>query len=134
MIALDTNVLVRLLAADDPVQHGRAAAFVRAHGADEGGNPRLFVPAVAVCELVWVLTSAYGFPRQAIQGAVQGLLESRDLALGDRDGVEASLRAYREGRGDFSDYLLREASRRAGCEAVATFDRDLLREEGFRKA
>ena len=41
------------------------------------------------------------------------------------------IRALETGGGDFADYLIREHGRVAGCEAVYTFDRELLAGDGF---
>lgn len=132
MIALDTNVLVRFLTADDLVQYTQARKFIAAHCVEEGEEPRLFVPTLVVCEIAWVLATVHNYPRDVIRMAIQGLLESRDLVFGDRAAVEAALDAYGKGRGDFADYCIREGALRAGCEAVATFEKRLHGEAGFR--
>lgn len=130
MIALDTNVLVRLLVKDDVRQGKRAAALVE--GALDAGEA-IFVPEVTLVEAVWVLGRRYRFDRGEIAGALSGLISSRDVEFEDRDRIHRALRAYEQGRGGFSDYLLREQSRSAGCNTVYTFDRKLLREDGFDK-
>ncbi len=132
MIALDTNVLLRVIVADDAGQHARALAFLRSFNTGPGEEPRLFVAPVVLCELVWVLKTVFGRSRGEVAAILQGILDSRELLTGDRSAIEASLRAYREGRGGFADYFVRESSRRAGCESVATFEKALLKEEGFR--
>lgn len=66
MIALDTNVLVRLVMADDPAQAGRARGLFEAH-ADADGS--LFVSDVVLAEFAWVLKSRYALPREAIARA-----------------------------------------------------------------
>ncbi|MDP3767953.1 MAG: type II toxin-antitoxin system VapC family toxin [Dehalococcoidia bacterium] len=129
MIALDTNVVVRFLVADEPRQAARARAVVaRAASAGE----RLFVADVVWCETVWVLDSAYEFSRKEIGAALRRLLGAREVAVRSFDRLGAALDAYERGRGDFADYLIREEARAEGCEAVVTFDRVLLRDEGFR--
>lgn len=130
MIALDTNVLVRLLVEDDDEQTARVVALLERAGRGAGS---LFVPAVVLCEVVWVLDSAYGFGRGEIATALHGLLHARQLTFGDADLLERALSAYRAGRGDFADYLIREQARAAGCTRIATFDRALLREAGFER-
>jgi predicted nucleic-acid-binding protein len=130
MIALDTNVLVRLLVRDDLRQGRRAAALVE--GALDAGE-QIFVPEIALVEAVWVLDRRYRFERREIATALLELISSRDVELEDRDRVHRALRAYERGRGGFSDYLIREQSRSAGCDTVYTFDRKLLREDGFAK-
>jgi predicted nucleic-acid-binding protein len=128
MIAVDTNVLVRFLVEDDAGQAARAAALVaRATEHDE----RLYVPELVVCETVWVLGTAYRVARGDVADLLGKLLQSRQLEFQDADLLSRALTAYRRGRGDFADYVIRERARAAGCSAVATFDRALLRESGF---
>ena len=55
MIGLDTNVLVRYLAQDDPAQSARATEIIERRLSDE--NPG-FVSVVAMAEMVWVLQRA----------------------------------------------------------------------------
>lgn len=88
MIGLDTNVLVRILVAEE--QATRAAALVRrAIEAEE----LLFVSDVALCEVVWVLESAYGIGRPEISTALQSLLEARQLVFRDRDALGRAVEA-----------------------------------------
>lgn len=129
MIALDTNLLVRYLVDDDPAQARRAAAVVeRAVARDEP----LYVSQIVVCETVWVLSAGYGFGRDAVASTLENLFRARHLQHEDLDSLRRALEAYRAGRGDFADYLIRERARAAGCDHVVTFDRELLREDGFR--
>lgn len=130
MIALDTNVLVRLLVKDDQRQGRRAAALVE--GALDAGEA-IFVPEVVLVEAVWVLDRRYRFHRREIAAVLHGLVSSREVAFEDRDRVHRALRAYEQGPSGFSDYLIREQARSADCSAVHTFDRQLLREDGFDK-
>jgi predicted nucleic-acid-binding protein len=45
--------------------------------------------------------------------------------------VLTALGAFAAGAGGFTDYFIRAQAHAAGCDAVATFDRALLREPGF---
>lgn len=128
MIALDTNVLVRFLVEDDPLQSDRAAGLVER--VVEAGD-RLFVSEVVMCELVWVLKGAYGFRRQQIADTLADLLRARHLVFSGNDRLWRALRAFDAGRGDFADYVILEQARGADCDAVATFDRALQKEGGF---
>ena len=56
MIALDTNVLVRLLTRDDEAQARRAKAAFDAQAGEHGG---LFIADVVLAELCWTLARAY---------------------------------------------------------------------------
>ena len=128
MTGLDTNVIVRILVDDDAAQSARARRLVnRAIEADA----TLFVSNIVLCEVVWVLESSYEVARSEIIDVLRRLLHARHFAFEDSDRAARALEAFARGRGDFADYMIREASAAADCDAVATFDRALLKEKGF---
>ncbi len=128
MIGLDTNVLVRFFVADDPAQGERAARFIESRCTiDDPG----FVDRIALCEMVWVLSSGYGFGRAEIARVVDALLASRDIVLEDHQAVRGALRVFERGVADFADALIGLVNRARGCEATATFDRKAARLDGF---
>ena len=59
------------------------------------------------------------------------LLTTGWLAEATTDQLLRALAAYETGKGDYSDYLIREHARAAGHSTVATFDKALLKERGF---
>jgi predicted nucleic-acid-binding protein len=128
MIGLDTNVLVRFLVEDEPAQARLALQLIEREIA---ACKRLFVSQIVLCELVWVLASAYEFRRTEIVGVLADLLRSRDLEIEDRDAAVRALDAYAKTKGDLSDFLILERAKAAGCRTVATFDKALLERPGF---
>lgn len=128
MIAIDTNVLVRLLVRDDAAQTRKAVQLFKRLDVD---SERAHVSDVVVCEVVWVLRSVYGFGREQIASTLERVLAARQLAFESPDRLVRSLRAFAVGRGDLADYVIREHARAAGCEAVATFDKALHDDEMF---
>ena len=131
MIALDTNVLVRFLANDDPVQSPIAAAIIEeAAERDE----ELFVSDVVLVETAWVLSRAYHVSRSALADIVQRLADARHIAVRDVDTVRRATAAFAAGKAEFADYFIGEHAREAGCEHVVTFDRALWREPTFARA
>ncbi|MCC6157598.1 MAG: type II toxin-antitoxin system VapC family toxin [Deltaproteobacteria bacterium] len=130
MIALDTNVLVRFLVADDAAQSRRARALIeRGIAAGE----RFFVADIVLCETVWVLDRAYGFSRAEIAGVLRALVAARHVVMESAGRVRTALDNYTAKRGDFSDYLIAESAIATGCERVATFDRALHADRRFMK-
>jgi predicted nucleic-acid-binding protein len=117
MLAVDTNLLVRLVARDDASQVHSAETFV---------SPGAWVSHLVLAEMIWVLDSVYDLSRDQISTAVEMLLHHKDLTLQDADVVSAALVHYR-GRTmvDFSDCLVLEIARKAGHLPLGTFDRDL---------
>lgn len=122
MIGIDTNVLVRYLTQDDPVQAGKVDAFV-ATAIEEGS--RLHVDDIVLCEMVWVLRAAYRLTKPTIAEALDKVLSTAIFSFGDREVLRGALSDYLAGPGDFSDYLIARRNTRAGCEHTVTFDRPL---------
>jgi predicted nucleic-acid-binding protein len=115
MRAIDTNVLVRLLARDDATQTASADAFVAA-GA--------WVSHVVLVETTWVLSAVYNRSAKHIAAAIALLLEHESVALQDPDVVARAVArlAQRPVLG-FSDCLIVEIARKAGHLPLGTFDR-----------
>jgi predicted nucleic-acid-binding protein len=125
MRAVDTNVLVRILARDDPKQVRVADEFVAA-GA--------WVSLLALAETMWVLTSVHGRAAAEIGGSVDQLLNHKDLILQDREVVAAALEVFRSRPAlGFTDCLLLEVARKAGHLPLGTFDRNLSKIDGAEK-
>jgi predicted nucleic-acid-binding protein len=129
MIGIDTNVLVRVLVADDPRQAAIARNFIREHcSAEEPG----FVSNIVLAELAWTLDRAYGFSREQIAGAIEQILETVQLQVESTTDIAMALNSYRGGQADFADCLLGQVNASAGCVETVTFDRRAARLPGFR--
>ena len=128
MIGLDTSVLARYLLRDEPRQSARATAFIRS--TVERGE-LLFVSAVVLCELVWVLESGYGYAKDAIVDVLEQILATDQIVIEGPDEMRAALGSYRVGKGDFSDYVIGGSGRAYGCDRTITFDRGLRKEPDF---
>jgi predicted nucleic-acid-binding protein len=79
-----------------------------------------------------VLKRRVGVSREEIASTLDRLLRTELIVVADMAVVENALAAYRAGKGDFADYLIREQSKAAGATEVATFDRAIKGEAGFR--
>lgn len=122
MRAVDTNLLVRLIARDDPRQVAAAEAFI-ARGA--------WVSHVVLVETSWVLDSVYELDPNAIATALEMLLNHRELTLQDPDVVAAAIVNFRQRpKLGFSDCMVLEIARKAGHVPLGTFDRGLAKFDG----
>ena len=128
MIALDTNVLVRYLVADEPAQAKRAAAIVDRARDDEES---IHLSQIALCELVWVLAGAYDAAKKDILYTLNLLSDDSLFICDDPSRVRRAIDRFAEGSADFSDYLLGETSSDAGAGVTYTFDKSLRDESGF---
>ena len=112
-VTVDTNVLVRAVILDDPVQSPIAVRCLREAEA-------VAVPTTVLCEYVWVLRAAYKRPRSDIAASIRTLLEAGNVHL-DRQAVEQGLTMFDAG-GDFADGAIAVEGRRLGGDELVTFD------------
>ncbi|HET9410167.1 MAG TPA: type II toxin-antitoxin system VapC family toxin [Candidatus Sulfotelmatobacter sp.] len=119
MIGLDTNVIVRYLTHDDPVQTPVAIRFLNSLSPASPG----FLSLVALAELVWVLSSLYRCSKHEIEDALETLLRSEVLVLERSDIVWQALRKFRSSNAGFSDCLIACCGHAAECDYTATFDK-----------
>ncbi|MES1157480.1 MAG: type II toxin-antitoxin system VapC family toxin [Haliangium ochraceum] len=113
-------MLVRYLTQDDAVQARKANAVIDRALA---GGERLHIDTVVLCELVWVLRSAYDCDRSTVADIVGKLLDAGQLSVDDRDQLREATRRYAHGGGDLADHVLALRNRTAGCDTTLTFDR-----------
>jgi predicted nucleic-acid-binding protein len=112
--AIDTNVIIRLLTADDPVQAEAARRII------EAGD--IFVGVTVLLEAEWVLRAAYGFGADDIAGALRGLAGLPGVTIEETGAVAVALEWMTKGM-DFADAL--HLVRSEHCSAFVTFDRKL---------
>lgn len=125
MLAVDTNVLLRLLARDDAKQ---AAA------ADQAVAKGAWVSHLVLAEAVWVLDAVYERTPKQLIAALQLLLVHESLVVQDADVVAAALGQFRAKPAlGFSDCLALEIARKAGHLPLATFDKALARLAGAQR-
>jgi predicted nucleic-acid-binding protein len=128
VLGIDTNVLVRLLVADDALQTRRARALIeRALDSDDP----ILVSLPVIIETEWVLRSRYGFDKPATLSSLRDLLAARELTFEDESAIEEALYRWSEGAAGFVDCLIAAHNRRLGCSATATFDAAAARIPGF---
>jgi predicted nucleic-acid-binding protein len=130
MIALDTNVLVRFLVEDDKTQSNQAKRLIQKNIEQKND---IFISDLVLVETVWVLKRAYKLKKAEIVSTLRLLLAAKSLHYESNDRLHRASSDYEKGRGDFADYLIRQKAFEKKCEYIATFDRQLLKENGFIK-
>ena len=125
MIGVDTNILVRYLTKDDERQWQQAVEII------EGGE-QCFIANIVLCELVWVLRGKpYEFGRVEISNTMELILQCSIFELENPSVVYQALQRFKQGKADFSDYLIGAIAQQSGCTTTATFDRKLRDYKGF---
>jgi len=127
MIALDTNVLVRYIVQDDKEQARKAAKAIEALTPESPA----FISCIVLCEINWVLQSAYGISKQERLKALQGILSVAVFTIERLNACLKALKHYETGQADFSDYLIRHIALQEGFDTVLSFDRKAQKAAGF---
>lgn len=112
-VTVDTNVLVRLVMADDEPQARRVARLF-------GTAEVVAVSVQSVVELVRVLRGSYGLTSDDVVTAVRALLATEKVRT-DRSAVEAGLASLESG-GDFADGVIALEGARLGGESFVSLD------------
>jgi len=126
MPALDTNVLVRYIIADDKKQFEAAKKFIEETIKDES----LLIPISVSVELEWVLRSLYGVSKEMIITTFNRLLESREIEFHEEPAIEVALSLYADSNADFADCLHIACAQSQSRVPLMTFDRIASRVDG----
>ena len=129
MIGLDTNVLVRLLTADDAGQLKTATRLLVAHEREAGA---FFINDMVLVELVWVLRRLYKHEPGEALSAIASLLAADAFTFEDRDRVQQAVALCSASSRDFADAMIVLKNTAAGCAHTASFDRALRSLAGAR--
>lgn len=115
MISVDTNIIVRLLTGDDPIQHERSKTLF--------STDNIFIPTSVVLECEWVLRYAYNFKQNEITTAFESLFGLSNVHLENPHEISNAIEWHQSGM-DFADAIHLALSREA--EAFITFDKSLI--------
>lgn len=131
MIGLDTNVLVRYMAQDDPKQSALATRLIEKELSP--GEPG-FISLVVLAELCWVLTRLYSASADELVTAVEDLLNTPQFHLDRRDVVIATVQHMKGSKGvkaGFVDALIAQITASEGCSRTVSFDKVAVRSAGM---
>ena len=128
MKGLDTNILVRYLTQDEPDQAARAVRFIEKASADN----RLLINSVVLCELVWVLESAYDFHKEIIVDVLEKIFATSQFEIEDKSTAWSAFNDSKHNKADFADCLIGRENIALGCSETMTFDKRLKGLEGFK--
>ena len=77
MIGLDTNVLVRYITQDDPIQSEQANVLFESFST----GSEAYVTVVSLIELVWVLSGCYASSKAEISNVLINLLHTKYIIV-----------------------------------------------------
>ncbi len=123
MRGLDTNILLRAMLDDDPIQSPVARRYLSGLDSETPG----FVNIPVVMEFFWVLRSRYKLPRPVVSGAIRNLLEVEHLEFEAFDTVGKALATFETGVTDFADAVVALRNQELGAGITLTFDQNAAR-------
>jgi predicted nucleic-acid-binding protein len=116
-IAVDTNILVRVVLRDDVSQAKAALSILK-------DASLIAVSLPCLCEFVWILRQGARRPKAEIVLAIRTLVAAENVVV-DLPAVEAGL-AMLEAGGDFADGIMAHQGRWLGGETFVSFDRQAV--------
>lgn len=117
-ITADTNMLVRIITEDDPVQSAIAERMLESAAL-------VAMPLPVLTEFCWVLASVYKYGSAEIASAVRTLTEA-DNVVTDLPAIDAGL-ALIEAGGDFADGVIAHTGQWLGAETFVSFDKTAVK-------
>lgn len=118
MIGLDTNILLRSILDDDPVQSPAAQQLLRSLG--EGRSGLVNIP--VILEFFWVLRTRYKLPHARLAGVMRDLLEVEHLEFEALEIIGKAVALYESRVADFPDVVIAMRNRELGADRTFTFD------------
>jgi predicted nucleic-acid-binding protein len=115
MLSIDTNIIVRALLGDNPVQSDQARALIRAN--------RVWVSTTVLLEVEWVLRSAYKLPKSDVIANLTDFVGLANVTLQEHERVATALGWAAKGM-DFADALHLAATQ--SSDSFVTFDQQLV--------
>src|SRR5262245_10703413 len=102
MIGLDSNIILRAITSDDPVQSPLAQSLLATLSSDRPGviNP------VVLAETAWTLRGRYKCRRLEILDHIEKFMDSNAYQIVDRDVVSEALEISRRHAIEFADALI----------------------------
>lgn len=115
MVAIDTNIIVRLLTQDDQAQYLKSRALFEEH--------EVFIADTVILETEWVLRYAYHFDAESIVKGLRMLFGLPNVQLSNPPLIAQALEWHAGGM-DFADVLHLAGSQQVG--EFYTFDKQFI--------
>lgn len=116
MIAIDTNILVRLVTNDDPTQAQRITGLLQ--------DQAVFIPKTVLLELEWVLRFSYVLDRQIILSTLKRILSTENFTIENTSAIEQAMQWYEQGL-DLADAMHLASSQHV--DQFISFDKKLIK-------
>jgi len=92
VIGIDTNILVRIITRDDEKQSQIALDYV------SNSSTPFVMNHIVICELVWVLESAYKYDKKQIIKALECILKVKQFLILEKNSVSVASHSHFESK------------------------------------
>lgn len=89
MNAIDTNIIVRFLTKDDPVQYKKATKILK--------NESAWIPKTVLVETYWVLNNVYKYPKEKVIYAFMQLAGLPNVKLESNTQIKTAMEYVQNG-------------------------------------
>jgi len=128
MIGIDTNVLVRYITQDDQQQSNEANHFIETQLTKESPG---IISKIVLCELAWVLSTAYAYPKKQIAEVIQQILITQEFCIEDSENAFKALQLYQNKSAGYADCFLAQTHNTMGAKYTVSFDKKGLKSNLF---
>lgn len=127
MIGIDSNILLRAIANDDPKQTRIARRFLESLTTTQPG----VISSVVLAELTWTLRTSFNRKRVDVLNRIEALLKSEFYHFPDMAAANRALENCKGHKLEFGDALIGELGRAAGADTTMTFDAEAAKTPAF---
>lgn len=125
MLAIDTNVFLRIFVSDNDIQSLKAKKFIQAERV-------LFVSTIVFCETIWVLTSYFKYNKSQLSEFLEKVLKAHQFVFEHKDALWEAFQLYQHSNIGITDCIISTIAKTHGCNAVATFDKKAAKLKNFK--
>lgn len=115
---IDSNLILRFLVADDVKKAKDVEKLLTTT------KEKLILTDVAISEIIWVLSSYYGFSKIRVVEGIEGILNFETFEI-DRDLIGDALNYFKMLNIDWIDAYLVAVAKKRGDKEIYSYDRDL---------
>jgi uncharacterized protein len=127
-VFIDTNILLRYLTKDDPVQYPHCRNLFKKA---QNGEMLLVTSTLVIAELIWTLTSYYQVPKEQIIEKVSIIIGSAGVQIPEIEIIAEALVIYARKNIDYIDAYNAVLMRRLSLKAIYSYDQDFDKIEGI---
>ncbi len=125
MLAVDTNVFVRLFVQDDEIQSHKAKKFIENHDA-------VFISTIVLCEAIWLLKAHFKYNKSQLIALIEKILKTKQFRFEHCDAIWYAFSEFQHINADLTDCIIGSVAKLYQCDSVVTFDKNAAKSKNFK--